>query len=116
MIPAVHNITCYIGTTLGPLVFTGSDSDSVAVDITGWTPYAEVRKRSGSEVVLDLAPTITSGPLCKITVEITDEDTAELEAGTYKWDLLLQKPTGERLGPFITGAFILKTKISESDE
>jgi hypothetical protein len=58
MSPATLNLTLRPGITFGPLIFTALDSARVALDLTGYTPFAEVRKSPSSAVELYLYPAL----------------------------------------------------------
>ncbi len=78
--------------------------------LTGWTALAMVRTNPQRHLILDLAPVITNATGGEITISLTDEETAAIETpGDYVWDLVLERPSGERLGPFIAGNFIITT-------
>lgn len=114
MTPATLDLICTRGVTFGPVVILCSDDTPVVVDLTGWTPIAHVRKKSGSALIFDLAPTVTDGPAGEITIPaMADEDTMQLPAGSYRWDLVLERPTGERLGPYIAGRFTVANIITQ---
>lgn len=113
MTPATLNLEVWIGATFGPVLITCNDSDSVAVDLTGWTAYAHVRKTKGGDLTLDLEPIITDAAEGEITITLTDEETAILTAGKYAWDLLLETDTGEILGPYLVGNFHIKQTYTE---
>lgn len=83
-------------------------------DITGWTPWAEVRSIPDSTLILDLLPYIDDPLLGRILIPaIQDEQTILLPEGKYKWDFILQDPGGQRLGPYIKGPFKIISKITQ---
>ncbi len=111
MIPAILNLSAHKGTTLESVTITVADADGVVVDLMGWTPSAEVRESSGATLVVDLAPTIVDG---SVVFGLTDEQTAALVVGSYRWDLLIENPGGEILGPYIQGEFVVDDIITGS--
>jgi hypothetical protein len=114
MIPAKLPLKITRGTTFKPVIIHCKDKDGAAVDISGWTPFAEVRKSSCDSVVVDLAPTVTDGPAGEITIPaIQDETTVGYTAGDYFWDLILETPAGERLGPYVADRFAIRNKITQ---
>src|SRR5688572_3493488 len=113
MKPARYNLSMTKGITFGPIVFYCADEEEVAVDLTGWTAYAEVRSGPGGSVVFDLQPQITDPAAGEITIEATDEQTAELTPGLFRWDLILENPAGERLGPYLVGSCNISAPISQ---
>lgn len=108
MIPATLDLTAYRGTTFG-LVIKAQDSNHAIVPLTGWTAFAQVRPAPQKHVVLDLNPIITNASQGEVTISFTDEETALWAPGEFVWDFLLQRPTGEKLGPFLAGTFSIKT-------
>jgi hypothetical protein len=113
MIPAKLNIVAWIGATLEPIVITFLDADSAAVDLTGWSVFAEVRQLPFNSVILDLNPSITDAANGEVTITLTDEVTATLRAGSHKWDIMLENPGGERLGPYLQGEFVVQGMITQ---
>jgi hypothetical protein len=113
MTPAVHDLELKIGTTFGPVLLRCKDGAGEAVDLTGWTAYADVRVKPGAAVVFGLAPAISDAAAGEITLGKTDEQTAALTPGRYKWDLILETPDGKRLGPYVAGACIVSQPITK---
>lgn len=115
MTPAALDLTLTRDITFGPIVITCKDSAGAAVNVTGWTAYAEVRKKpEDTTVILNLAPVVSNGAAGQVTIPaIANTVTKTLPPGAYQWDFILQKPTGERLGPFITGRFNIGNKITQ---
>jgi hypothetical protein len=117
MIPGVLNFIVYQGSTFGPAILTGySDlAHTIPANLTGFLPHARVRKTPNSPVILDLLPFISNGVGGEVTIPaVTDENTARLPRGNYIWDLLLERSTGEVLGPFLAGSFIIGTAVSRA--
>ncbi len=112
MTPATLNLKIYHGITFGPVVITCSDDDEVAVDLTNWLVYAEARIDFRTPM-FDLAPTVTDATAGEITLALTDEQTAALPVGNFRWDLILENPAGERLGPYIAGTCIVQAINSQ---
>jgi hypothetical protein len=81
------------------------DSTNVAVDITGYTVYAEVRRTVSGDLVLDLEPEITDAAAGEITIELTAAETDDLVPGNYGWDLVLMDTDDKRTGPYVQGGF-----------
>ena len=114
MTPASLEFTIYKGTTSLGVVVTCKDSDGAVVDLTDWTPYAEARKEASSPTAVALNPTISDGPGGKVTLgSMTDEQTSVLNPGDYGWNLLLENPAGQILGPFIEGKLSVKPLFTQ---
>jgi hypothetical protein len=101
---------------------TGTQEVIEPADMTGWIPYAEVRTEPEGALVLDLLPEFVYPQYGEVKIPaIQDEQTILLPAGTggknkCKWDLIFQVPTGERIGPYIAGSFLIKSIITEPAE
>lgn len=102
MTPARVNIDIHTGYTF-TLKIVCKDSAGEFVDLTGYTPYAEIRSGPGEAVIVDLSPSITDATGGEVTITLTDETTAALTAGNYHWDLMLENAVGARLGPYVAG-------------
>jgi hypothetical protein len=75
------------------------------IDLTGWTIWAYVKSTVAGALVLDLNPTVSSPTTGKVDLSMTDTETFALNPGNFFWDLILQNPTGERIGPLFSGSF-----------
>lgn len=115
MTPVTHNLTIRRGITFGPLTFEFKDDAGDPVDLTGWQIFADVRKKPTDEVAFSLEPEITDAEAGIAVIEFTDEETDELTAGSYGWDLVLQNPDGERLGPYLAGRVSVKTIYTQPE-
>jgi hypothetical protein len=106
--PANLNLKIITGIIFGPIIIRAKDVNNNPVDLTGWTPFAEVRKKPGTSLVMNLNPSITDAVAGEITIpKLTDEETYNLVFGSYQWSLILQDPSGDRRGPYIQGAFAI---------
>lgn len=114
MIPGTVNFTIYRGTTFGPILLRAKDGDGNAVPLTDWVPHAQVREAPQKHLVLDLNPVISDAANGELTMEFTDEETLAMVPGEFVWDLLLERPTGEILGPFLSGTFSIKTATTRT--
>jgi hypothetical protein len=85
-----------------------------ATDITGWTPWAEVRSAPDLTLILNLNPFISNAAGGIVTFPaIQDEQTILMPEGKFKWDFTMQDPSGQRFGPYIKGSFTIKSKITQ---
>lgn len=114
MIAGLYNIRLVIGSTF-PAITLVCYNTSGPVDFTGYDwVKAEVRHATAGTVLLDLAPTFTDPSGGEITLsDFTDEETAVLEAGVHKWDIITSN-AGAIGEPILAGAFEFATKITES--
>ncbi len=119
------NITINRSITSDPLLIVFSNESGAQVDLTGWNVYAQVRKKAGKAVVLDLNPTILpTGTLLGYPGEVdgpgrvkvggyTDEQTLAMATASLLWDIVLEDPSGARSGPYVTGNFVVTDIITE---
>lgn len=112
MTPGTFNLTLWRGTTFGPVEITCKDSNGDVVDLTGWEAFAQVKETANKPLVLDLEPTIPVGTDGKVTFGFTDEETAVMVCGEYVWDLILERPTGEKVGPVLAGTFTINSAVT----
>jgi len=102
------DLRIYKGITLAPDTLEILDEDDEAIDITGWTVYAQARAWGFRTPMIDLLPTITTAATGIVTLALTDEETADLTPGVYRWDLIAENAAGARLGPYVGGLLIVQ--------
>jgi len=107
MTPANLDLKIYHGITFGPMTIACKDAAGAAVDLTGWLVYAQARV-SFRTPAFDLLPTISDEAGGVITILLTDEQTFALPVGNFRWDLILENPAGEKLGPYFGGRAIVQ--------
>jgi len=106
--PAPLNLRIVTGIIFGPVILKARDENDSPIDLTGWKPFAEVRKKPGATIILNLNPTLTNPTDGEITIpKLTDEETYDLKVGDYQWSLILEDPTGDRRGPYLAGGFTI---------
>lgn len=115
--PAPLPLTLVTGLIFGPVILHAKDAANQPVDLTGWKVWAEVRKKPGASVVLDLQPYFSDAAAGDITIpKLTDEQTYNLKVGDYQWDLIMEDPSGDRRGIYITGSFTIAASITKPVE
>lgn len=108
------DLRIYRGASYGPLRIRLHNHQNAPVDLSGWTVWAEVRTDAeASQVAANLAPQITDAPAGLVEISLTDEQTAALTVGSYRWDLLAENPSGERIGPLVSGAVTITKLITQ---
>jgi hypothetical protein len=76
---------------------TISDSSNSALDLTGYTALAQVRKTYESTTSTAFTATFASDRTTgQITISLTDTQTSTLEHGRYVWDLLITDAAGSK--------------------
>lgn len=78
--------------TLG-LTFRAGDLVSTEIDfsplaLTGYTMSAALSSLVSGEEVVEVTTVVTNASLGQVNVSLTDEQTAQLEPGTYTWELV----------------------------
>jgi len=112
MTPANLDLAIVRGCTFGPVLILCKDSEGAAVNITGWSVFAEVRKERLGSLRFSLDPVITDAAAGTISLFFSDEATWELPHGDFAWDLILERPSGERLGRYVAGRCVVSTPIT----
>jgi len=84
------------------------------VDLTGYTPQAQVRRQPLGGLVLTLSASVTDVSGGEITIAaITADDTRAIEShGDFDWDLVLATMT-DRFGPYVKGPFTISDNITQ---
>lgn len=76
---------------------TISDSTGSALDLTSYTAIAQIRKTYESTSATGFTATFDSDRTTgKITLSLTDTQTATLESGRYVYDLLITGVSGDK--------------------
>jgi hypothetical protein len=112
--PAPVHIIIYEGLSYGPHIITCLDSAGAPVDLTGYTPYAQVRDPDTGTLKLDLAPVVSDAAAGQITMNPSDEDTTDAPHGKWKWDLILKDSSDNLFGPIVAGNASILAKISQA--
>lgn len=117
IIPGSLPLKVITGIVFPAVKLTPKDANNLGVDLTGWKVFAEVRKKPGAALFMDLQPVFTSFAPAEITLpKLTDEQTYDLKVGEYSWDLILEDPFGDRRGVYLTGPFIVTATITKPPE
>lgn len=104
MTPATYNLTIFKGATFHfRMTCDDGATPPLPVDLTGWSVFAHARSLRGGATI-DFVPTIIDPAGGVVDIVITDEQTAQLAEGLYKWDLLFENQNSEVLPPYIQGS------------
>ncbi len=96
--------------------YTGTaDVTNNPVDLTGYTPEAQVRRQPLGGLVLTLDCSVTDVAGGEITLAaMTGDETRVIEShGNFQWDLVLATGS-DRFGPFVKGAFTISDNITQA--
>lgn len=85
------------------------------VDLTTYTPEAQVRRQPFGGLVLQLDCSVTDPTGGEITIAaMTGDETRVIEShGNFNWDLVLAT-VSDRLGPFVKGSFTISDNITQA--
>jgi len=93
--------------------FTCKDSAGSVVNLTGHTARAMLRPEvSSATLTLNMAPTIPTPANGVISITITDEVTATIDAGLYYWDLVLDKAFDGSVQHLVSGTLNIKQQVT----
>ena len=98
------------GSVFGPVVFTAVDKNGNAFDLTNWQVFA--KSTNDFRQLNDLQPLITNAVAGQIMIQLTQQQTDSFSVGRNRWDLILQRPTGERLAPYYGGNLTVSEAVS----
>lgn len=88
------------------------NSDSSGLSISGITSTsARIRKHSTSIIYEDFSATITTAPPANIKIELTSEQTSNLELGRNNFDIFITT-SGNNRQKFITGTIIVRDSVA----
>jgi len=110
-LPFNLDLTVTKGITYGPAEFNLKDEDENPFDLTlggAWKVISYARLTKDSARKIDLAPSITDAANGQFKIGFTDEQTLAQMAGNYRWDLILETPAGERIGPYFAGKYTVE--------
>ncbi len=114
MLPAALDLVIFRDVTFS-LGINCLDSSKNPVDITGYTPYAQVRDKPGGRLILDLQPVISNPTGGSVLISLTSTQTKALEHGVYAWDFQMRTPVAQGsliIGPFIAGRFVVNDSVT----
>lgn len=93
--------------------FTCKDSAGAVVNLTGYSARSHLRPSvSSSTLTLDMAPTIPTPANGIVSITITDENTDDIEAGTYYFDVLLDKASDGSVLHLADGTIQFKEQVT----
>lgn len=75
-----------------PLIF--KDSNNTAINLTGFTVFAQVWEETRTTKYADFSVTYTDRAAGSVSITLTDTQTATFTPDILKYDVLLQNPAG----------------------
>ena len=88
----VVNIVIPQGTDFSEL-FTSTESDGTATNLTGYSGAAKIKKHPGASTSTSFSVSITAST-GEVTISLTDTQTTDLEPGRYYYDVYLTSNVG----------------------
>ena len=92
---SISNIFIDQGATF-PTTVTVSDSNGAAVNLSGYSVAAQIRKSHLSSTSTAFTASISNASAGEITISLTDSQTTSLEAGRYVYDVLITASGGTK--------------------
>jgi len=77
-------------------VISLTDSNSDALNLTGYTALAQIRKTHGSSTIAATFGTTLTTNTGQVTLTLTDTVTAAMGSGRYVYDVLLTDGSGDK--------------------
>ena len=77
-------------------VISLTDSNDDALNLTGYTALAQIRKTYGSTTVAAAFGTVLTSDSGQISLTLTDTVTAAMTSGRYVYDVLLTDGSGDK--------------------
>ena len=114
MLPAGLDLVIFRDVTFN-LGINCLDGSNNPVDITGYTPYAQVRDKPGGRLILDLQPSISNAVAGSVVISLTSAQTKALDHGTFVWDFQMRTPVAQGsliIGPFLSGRFVVNDSVT----
>src|SRR6516162_5321705 len=111
--PPRFDIDVVKGSIYGPAMFTAVDVSGNPINLTNWQVFA--KSTNGFGQLFDLQPQIlaqTGAQVGQFIIQLTQQQTDLFSIGRNRWDLILQRPTGERLPPYLGGNLTVTEPVS----
>lgn len=88
----VNNLVINSGANFSQTFNLESGNSNSALDLTGYTVSAQMRKYAGSSTAITFTSDIVSpGSLGKIIISLTSEQTSNLKPGRFVYDVVITK-------------------------
>ena len=113
--PVKYTLTCWQGKTFEKIFYFKDAQDNI-IDLSGYTARMQIRPSVNSDIVTIELTTennriIINGDDGSVTLYIADEDSANIVAATYKYDLEIVSASGRVYCP-IYGSFKVKAEVT----
>ena len=93
-------------------VISLTDSNSDALNLTGYSALAQIRKTYGSTTIAATFTTVLTADSGQLTMSLADTITATMDSGRYVYDVLLTDGAGDKTR-VLEGQAILTPGVSK---
>ena len=93
-------------------VISLTDSNNDALNLTGYSALAQIRKTYGSTTIAATFGAVLTTDSCQLTLTLTDTVTAAMTSGRYVYDVLLTDGSGDKTR-VLEGQAILTPGVSK---
>ena len=107
----VSNIVIESGATFESVFEFEEYTNETALNLTGNTVSAQLRKHYGSSTAVSFASTITNPTTWRITIELSATQTSSLKQGRYVYDILVEDLQGEKT-KLVEGSAIVRPGVT----
>ena len=107
----VSNIVIESGATFESVFEFEEYTNETALNLTGNTVSAQLRKHYGSSTAVSFASTITSASGGKISIELSPTQTSALKQGRYVYDVAIES-TGGKKTKLVEGSAIVRPGVT----
>ena len=108
--PFALNLSVNTSTTFNQS-FTLTEDDGSALDLTGYTILAQIRKHSSSTTAVSFATTSDSPTTGVLKLSLDPSDTADLKPGRYVYDIVITDTSSTKTR-VVEGSVIVSKTIS----
>ena len=103
------NLVIYTGTDFDQTFALEDDQSNSALDLTGYSGCAQLKRYESSSKAADFVVTFPSSG--KVTISIGSTQNSSIKPGKYFYDLLLNSPTGTTTR-VIEGTALVKKSVT----
>jgi len=90
----VNNLVINTGTTFSQTFSLESSDSSSALDLSGYTVAAQMRKHAGSSSSTTFTANVVNVSTGQISIGLSSTTTADLKSGRYIYDVLISDNSG----------------------
>lgn len=110
--PIRHDLTCYKGQTYSQNIRFTYKSTGEPIPLDGITAKAQIRPSQNSAILTEDLTCVVYPSEGKVSLSLTQEQTASIPKGFYAWDLKMTDASGD-VAYYIEGKFIVTGRVTE---